>query len=43
MDSAVDVIRALERAPRIVIPLVRDVPAAYRIEELLLKREWADQ
>jgi hypothetical protein len=28
MDSIPDVIEALERAPRIVIPLVREVPAA---------------
>lgn len=69
MDTTATIVEALERAPGIVIPLVREVPPgvlkrrpvsskwsahehachlalhdflhAYRIEELLLKKEWA--
>jgi hypothetical protein len=59
MDTTTAVVEALERAPGIVVPLVREVrpsvltrrPAphlalhdffhAYRIEELLLKKEWS--
>ena len=66
MDTTTDVIEALERAPSIVVPLVREVRPvvhgeyshysvfimfrhlalhdffhAYRIEELLLNKEWS--